>query len=133
MEWVEYSGENWIGCIMHVGISDLQKGVSMYRKSRYRTNGDVRAEYSGSRRFDKSCWNGGSCKWCNGDRLYQRRRAEGAARVEVEEWEMWEGEGEGKGEELGGWLDLWEYESEDDFWGAMDDWDDWLSEKYGWD
>lgn len=102
----------------------------MYQKSKYGTNETVRREYRGSRRFDKTCRNGGSCGWCEGDRLYGRRKVEEAARVEVEEWKMREGE---EGDELGDWLDLWEYESEEDFWEAMDDWDEWMSEKYGWD
>jgi len=42
-----------------------------------------RKPYRKSAAFDRSCRPGGGCPWCAGNRTYQARRAEAAAREEM--------------------------------------------------
>lgn len=43
--------------------------------------------YTGSKRFDRSCRNHGSCNYCKANRLCSRHRAEVAAEEQVREWQ----------------------------------------------
>lgn len=44
-----------------------------------------RRVYRRSAAIDRTCRNHGSCPWCRGNRLYNRARAEAAARQQIEE------------------------------------------------
>lgn len=55
----------------------LEKGIEHGREHR--------RPYRDSRAFDFTCRNHGSCLWCRQRRLYQRRKAEAAARQELQE------------------------------------------------
>ena len=41
-----------------------------------------------SRKWSKSCRNGGTCSWCRGNRLCSRHRAEAAAKEQLHEWQQ---------------------------------------------
>jgi hypothetical protein len=43
---------------------------------------EKRKPYRKSKRFDTSCRNHGSCSWCEGNRLYQARKAQEQAEYE---------------------------------------------------
>ncbi len=58
----------------------------MYRKSKYKTNASIRQPYSGSRRFDRTCRNNGSCGWCRHNRTYQVRRERLYADMAIQEY-----------------------------------------------
>lgn len=45
-----------------------------------------RKPYRGSKAIDSTCRNHGSCEWCEGNRLYQRIKAEEEAEDEIEEY-----------------------------------------------
>lgn len=47
--------------------------------------------YRGSRRFDRSCRNHGSCGYCFGNRMHNHHKKEMAARHELEEYQQEEG------------------------------------------
>lgn len=44
-----------------------------------------RKAYRGSKRFDASCRNHGSCPWCRGNRTYQATKAALSAREQLGE------------------------------------------------
>jgi hypothetical protein len=52
----------------------LEKGIQHGKENR--------RPYRGSRSIDGTCRNHGSCSWCAGNRLHQRRKLETAARQE---------------------------------------------------
>jgi hypothetical protein len=50
----------------------------------YPNRKDQRREYmNGSRRFDRTCRNGGSCPWCQASRKHRRRVADVATKEQV--------------------------------------------------
>lgn len=53
-------------------MMSLDKGIE-YGKER-------RREYHGSKRFDRSCRNGGSCGYCRNNRQYNGKRRELSAK-----------------------------------------------------
>lgn len=42
--------------------------------------------YTGSKRFDRTCRNHGSCPWCRGNRLCSLHRGEDAAKHQLDEF-----------------------------------------------
>lgn len=44
-----------------------------------------RKPYTGSREIDRTCRNHGGCPWCEGNRLYNRKKREAAAKAREEE------------------------------------------------
>ena len=46
-----------------------------------------RKPYKGSKAFDRTCRNHGSCDWCRENRMYQQLRAEEAAKEAIEDFE----------------------------------------------
>ena len=46
-----------------------------------------RKPYRGSKAIDSTCRNHGSCEWCEGNRLYQRIKAEEASDEALQEYE----------------------------------------------
>ncbi len=46
-----------------------------------------RKPYTGAKAKDHTCRNHGSCYWCRGNRLYQKNKAEQAAKQAIEEGE----------------------------------------------
>lgn len=44
--------------------------------NQYKNRKDKRKEYFGSKRFDKSCRNHGSCGYCKGNRTHSNRKRE---------------------------------------------------------
>lgn len=46
-----------------------------------------RAEYHGSKRFDRQCRNHGGCGWCEDNRTYQDRKARAGADQRLEDFE----------------------------------------------
>lgn len=47
---------------------------------------EKRKPYYGSRRFDLSCCNHGSCPWCYSNRMYQQRKLDVTAKQELMEF-----------------------------------------------
>ena len=48
---------------------------------------EKRRKYRRSKAFDKTCRNHGSCPYCEGGRLYQRKKAEKAAEEQIKDFE----------------------------------------------
>lgn len=44
---------------------------------------EKRKQYYGSKRFDHTCRNHGSCKWCEGNRTFKNKKREQAFELEV--------------------------------------------------
>ena len=47
-----------------------------------------RKPYRGAKSVDTTCHNHGSCPWCEGNRMHQRRKAETVAREKAREVEL---------------------------------------------
>lgn len=54
-------------------------------KINHRRKNRKRREYSGSKRFDRSCRNHGGCGYCENTRLFARHRTETIAELEFKE------------------------------------------------
>jgi len=52
----------------------------------YPNRKDRRKPYYGSKSFDRTCRNGGSCPYCSSGRKHKRTRADRAAKKEIEEF-----------------------------------------------
>ena len=48
-------------------------------------------EYTGSKKFDRTCRNHGSCGYCEGNRTYNARRKEAAAREQMRDYVVLKG------------------------------------------
>jgi hypothetical protein len=46
-----------------------------------KSGAERRAPYLGSKRFDRTCRNHGSCGWCHGNRTINQRRVAAALRL----------------------------------------------------
>ena len=46
---------------------------------------EKRKPYTGDKAIDRTCRNNGTCGWCKENRLYQRNKAEAAAKQELKE------------------------------------------------
>lgn len=52
-------------------------------------HGKVRRKpYRGSKAFDRTCRNHGTCDYCRGSRLHSRLKAERIAKEKVREWDI---------------------------------------------
>lgn len=56
-------------------------------KQAIRHGKEYRADFRGSKRFDRSCRNHGGCGYCKGNRTFASRKAEAAAIAAVHEYE----------------------------------------------
>lgn len=56
-------------------IMSLEKAIK-YGKEK-------RKQYYGSKRFDRTCRNHGSCKWCEGNRAYKNKKNEQASMLDL--------------------------------------------------
>ena len=54
-----------------------------FDNKQYPNRKDQRRAYTGSKRFDRSCRNNGSCGYCKGNRTHQARKAEEKAKQEM--------------------------------------------------
>lgn len=72
-----------------------------------------RKKYKGSKSFDQSCRNHGSCDRCTDDRTYATRKAEQEADDKYKQWED---------EELGNDVDPIEKDCEDDMYEEYLEW-----------
>ena len=55
----------------------------------YPNRKDKRKQYRGSKNFDRSCRNHGSCDYCKNNRLYKNKVKETEAINKVKKWERY--------------------------------------------
>ena len=79
--------------VKEVALSEkLRKNyfISKQRKMKinHRRKNPKRAEYTGSKKFDYTCRNHGSCGWCESNRLHHRHKIESEAAQDINfNWE----------------------------------------------